>query len=277
MRSLALPVLAESAPGAALGSPTAFAGLVSPEGTRLRPFDDEPGARECLPLLEACVTALRRAAATGEGFLVPLEGLPAEASRFLDETLSTGEVSLTVAGRHRYEVTESTLPGLWRVTTRDGERVLSRHLEVGDVPRVVRAAAETATKKELSIGRPPEGAMNVLPVLAELRHRSQQWRPGQPNHVMSFTLLPMNEVDVAYLEQQAGHGPVRGESKGFSRCAVELTAIRHVWSVKHFNAMDRLILDTLEVGDVPQALLAAPEDFEDSAARLSDWLGRVPS
>ncbi|MCC6332839.1 MAG: hydrogenase expression/formation protein [Myxococcales bacterium] len=273
----ALPLLHEATPEAELGNQQAFGGLLSPEPAGLRPVEGEPGTRECLPLLQACRKALARAAATGEGFLLPLENLSPEASRALDEALGEGEVTLTVGGRHRYEASETALPGLWRVTTKDGARVLSRHLEVGDVPHVVRAAEETATLKDLHIGQPPQGAMNALPVLAELRHRSQAWQPGQPNHVLSFTLLPMNEVDVAYLEQQVGHGPVRGESKGFSRCAVELTAVRHVWSVKHFNAMDKLILDTLEVGDVPQALLAASDDFLDSAARLSEWLGRVPA
>ena len=277
MKGLALPVLAESSPEAELGNQEAFGGLVSPGAQDLRPFDDGPGAQECLPLLRACVAALKAFPETGEGYLVPVDALSPEGTRYLDETLGEGEVTLTVAGRHRYEAKETVLPGLWRVTTKDGERVLSRHLEVGDVPSVVRAAEDIATNTSISIGAPPEGVMNALPVLAELRHRSQAWQPGQPNHVMSFTLLPMNEVDMAYLEQQVGHGPVRGESKGFSTCRVELTAVRHVWSVQHFNAMGRLILDTLEVGDVPSAVVAAGHDFEDSATRLSEWLEQAPA
>ena len=39
-------------------------------------------------------------------------------------------------------------------------------------------------------------------------------------------------------------------------------------SVQFFNAMDTIILDTLEVGGVPVVALAASEDFEDSAERL---------
>jgi hydrogenase-1 operon protein HyaF len=77
---------------------------------------------------------------------------------------------------------------------------------------------------------------------------------------------------MAWLEQQLGHGPVRGESRGFGTCRVELTGVRNVWSVQHFNAMDRLILDTLEVGDVPGAICAGPADFEDAAIRLREWM-----
>jgi hydrogenase-1 operon protein HyaF len=36
--------------------------------------------------------------------------------------------------------------------------------------------------------------------------------------------------------------------------------------------MSAVILDTLEVGDTPQAVLAAREDFEDSALRLAEIL-----
>lgn len=43
--------------------------------------------------------------------------------------------------------------------------------------------------------------------------------------------------------------------------------------MQFFNAAGALILDTLEVGDVPVALGAADEDFEDSAQRLAELLG----
>jgi hydrogenase-1 operon protein HyaF len=36
--------------------------------------------------------------------------------------------------------------------------------------------------------------------------------------------------------------------------------------------MDQLILNTIEVVDVPEVALAAREDFEDSTARLAEWL-----
>ena len=50
------------------------------------------------------------------------------------------------------------------------------------------------------------------------------------------------------------------------------TGLRHVWAVQYINSMGAVILDTLEVGSVPVAVLAAPEDFEDSAERLAEIL-----
>ncbi len=256
-----------------LGSQEAFGGLESPQPRPLLAFDGEAGSAECVPLLKACQAALVRCAESGVGAVLPVVGLSPAGLKFLESTLGEGEVVVNVAGGHQYEAKETVLPGLWRVWTREASGELrSMHLEVGPVPHVAVAANRGGTLADVSIGQPPEGVMNVVPVLAELRHRSQTWQSGQPNHVMSFTLLPMTEADMAFLEAQLGHGPVRGESKGFSRCRVELTTVRNIWSVQHFNAMGKLILDTLEVGDVPSALVAGGHDFEDSATRLGEWL-----
>jgi len=42
--------------------------------------------------------------------------------------------------------------------------------------------------------------------------------------------------------------------------------------VQYFNSMDQLILNTLEVVQVPEAALAAREDYEDSIERLKEWI-----
>jgi len=278
MSTALLPIIADGQDD--LGSQAAFGGLESPlpHGLDTVAFDGEPGSAECVPLLRACLDALQRCARTEEGAVIPVAGLSEAALKFLDSTLGVGEVVVNVAGGHQYEAKETVLPGLWRVWTHEASGALrSTHLEVGPVPHVAVAANRTGTAEELSIGVPPQGAMNVVPVLAELRHRSRSWRPGDANHVLSFTLLPMSEDDMAFLEAQLGHGPVRGESKGFSRCRVELTQVRNLWSVQHFNAMGKLILDTIEVGDVPSALMAGGHDFEDSATRLGEWLEGAPA
>ena len=243
---------------------------MAPRG-EVRLPDGGPGSAEVGALLGAVLGALQKAGDGTSSRLVTLEHLSAEARTLLDETLGVGEVTVHVHGRHSYDCVETVLPGLWRVRTYGDQKVLvSDHLEVAQVPAIVRAANDAATKAELRIGTPPEGAMNVLPLLAELRHRMRQSWVGKPNHIVNFTLLPMNEVDMAYLEQQLGHGPVEAESRGYGRCRVQLTAHRNIWSVQYFNAMGTVILDTLEVGDVPEALRAATSDFEDSAVRLGD-------
>jgi hydrogenase-1 operon protein HyaF len=45
-----------------------------------------------------------------------------------------------------------------------------------------------------------------------------------------------------------------------------------VWWVQYFNSMDQIILNTLEVADVPEVALVASDDFQDSIERLAEWL-----
>jgi hydrogenase-1 operon protein HyaF len=42
--------------------------------------------------------------------------------------------------------------------------------------------------------------------------------------------------------------------------------------VTYFNSQDMIILDTLEVGDVPEVACAARQDLEASAERLQEML-----
>jgi hydrogenase-1 operon protein HyaF len=203
----------------------------------------------------------------------PLAGLGAEALALLDDTLGEGEVGIVVSGASEYQIQESVLAGVWRIRTFDQDgRPLADHVEVVDVPAVVRAAAEGGTRADLAIGEPPAGCMNVMPVLAELRSRTATYHMGDRNHVISFTLFPMNEADMAFLKQTLNLGPVQAVSRGYGTCRVTLTGQRHIWSVQYLNAMDTVILDTLEVGDVPVAISAAVEDFQDSAERLGEIL-----
>ncbi len=124
---------------------------------------------------------------------------------------------------------------------------------------------------DLAAGHPP-GVHNAPPVLAELNDQIARWRPGDEPHVVNLTLLPQTPQDLAYLEASLGQGPVTVLSRGYGNCRVRATALRNLWWVQHFNSDDRMILNTLEVVDVPAAVLAAPEDLADSAQRLAEIL-----
>ena len=91
-------------------------------------------------------------------------------------------------------------------------------------------------------------------------------------HVINRTLLPQSEQDVAWLAEQLGRGPISMLPRGCGNCRITATGLRDVWWVQYFNTDDRLILNTLEVTDVPAAALAAQEDIDDSALRLYEIL-----
>ena len=78
------------------------------------------------------------------------------------------------------------------------------------------------------------------------------------------------------LERALPVGPVAIMSRGFGNCRDHVDATRDVWRVQYFNTMNTLILNTIEVVDVPEVAIAAREDLADSRERLAElveWMG----
>jgi hydrogenase-1 operon protein HyaF len=46
----------------------------------------------------------------------------------------------------------------------------------------------------------------------------------------------------------------------------------HCWRVVYYNSQDVVILNTVEIGDLPEVAQAAREDLEDSHERLAEVL-----
>lgn len=228
-----------------------------------------PGVAALLPQI---VDALLHQTATAPGLLFDLAPLGEEEVRLVGEVLGEGEVVATVALAEGViaQVQESVMAGLWRVRFTDAQSLLlADYVEVSAIPQVIRRAA-LMTKATFDIGAPPVGAMNVMPVLAEIRDRAAAYRAGDPAHVISLTLFPMTSQDLDFLRATLGAGPVAIVSRGYGTCRVQATAIQNVWSVQFFNVMDTILLDTIEIGAVPVVACAAVDDFRDSAERLRE-------
>lgn len=232
-------------------------------------------ARRCAraaALLPAIAGALENQTANAPGRLFDLTDFGAEDRELIEQVLGEGEVSGVVALPDGLiaQIQEATMAGLWRVRFQNADGALvADYLETASVPEIVRRGA-VVNARDVEIGTPPAGAMNVMPVLAEIAERAAAHRPGAPTHTINFSLLPMTAEDMAFLQRQLGAGPVRLLSRGYGACRVLATAVRHVWSVQYLNAMDAIILDTLEIGDPPVAVCAADEDFRNSAERLRE-------
>lgn len=240
---------------------------------KLATLDSAELAKSCpnaVALLSRIADAIEGQKSDAPTQLFRLANLNDLESKLVADVLGEGEVAGVVAlpDGSLAQIQESVLAGIWRVRLETD--ATSEYLEIGAIPEIVRRAAADLTSADFEIGQVPEGAMNVLPVLAEIRERAQAWRPGIRSQIINFTLLPMSPVDMSFLQDTIRNGPIQLVSRGYGTCRVLSTGIRNVWSVQFFNAMDTIILDTLEVGGVPAVALAADEDFEDSAERLRE-------
>ena len=61
-------------------------------------------------------------------------------------------------------------------------------------------------------------------------------------------------------------------SRGYGNCRISSTATRNVWWVQFFNSQETLILNTIEICEVPEVACAAQEDIDESAERLDEIL-----
>ena len=208
-----------------------------------------------------------------------LHGLPEPVLKVMNEVLGEGEVAIRVGGTTHYRIQESVFAGVWRVCALDGnERLAGEWLEASPVPRVALDAAQAAAAATPACVDYPQGAMNSPALVREIGLQVARRAPGDPTHVVNLTLFPLSPEDHQVLEHALPVGPVAMISRGFGNCRITSTLARDVWRVQYFNSMNTLILNTIEVVDVPEVALAADEDLCDSRARLAEliaWMGET--
>ena len=208
---------------------------------------------------------------SGRGPRVDLGGVSPPALEIMNQMLGEGEVSIQVGGERKFRIQESVFTGLWRVCALDGNGLLAEDwLEAGMLPESVVPTAHDAGRETLPRIDLPSGAMNSPALLAEIGSQLATRSRGDPAHVINLTLFPMTPEDHDVLTQALPVGPVAMISRGFGNCHVTSTGLADVWRVQYFNNMNTLILNTIEVVDVPEVVLAAAEDLADSHERLAE-------
>lgn len=236
---------------------------------------DRAAARE---VLLAVLGLLDQAAAGQSGGQVNLRALAPEDLQLLNQVLGEGEASALVredGSSLEVRIQESVFAGVWRVMSfKDGARV-DDAIEVGPVPGLLQVVAEEDAER---VYRPwsgplPPNVLNAPMLVEEIRDQVARWQPGRDPHVVNLTLLPVSPEDIAYLDHQLGTGRVLMLSRGYGNCRITNTRLPHCWRVVYYNSMDAVILNTVEVVDMPEVAMAAPEDLRDSHERLSDVLG----
>ena len=114
---------------------------------------------------------------------------------------------------------------------------------------------------------------NAPALVTEMDDKLAAWRPGTEAHVINLSLLPLSDEDVSYLDARLGPGSVTILSRGYGNCRISSTGTRNGWYVRYFNSREAVILNTIEITDIPSVACAAPEDLADSAQRLGEILG----
>ncbi len=238
-----------------------------------------PKARAAL----ACVLALLDRAAQGEaGGQVSLLDLPAADLQLVNQLLGEGEASALVRAEGsalEVRVQESVFAGVWRVMSFHAGVRVDDLVEVGPIPALLLAAADEDAENVYQPWRAPlpPNVQNAPLLVEELRDQIARWQPGQPPHVVNLTLLPVTPEDIAFLDHQLGTGRVLMLSRGYGNCRITNTRHPNCWRVVYYNSMDSVILNTVEVVDMPEVAVAAPEDLRDSHTRLADVLAYLES
>lgn len=269
MTTFSLPELPETEEAA--GCDAALAVL-----EEVRAALDDTGAR-CLSdraKQEGARCLSDRAKQEGARCVFDVTALDATNRAFVGQVLGEGEVSI-IAGAN-LQAQESVLAGVWRLHTAvDDGALASDSIVVGAFPDAVLEVAASSGKARLEVetdDQVPPGVANAPALLSEIAAALAEYAPGKPQHVINLSLLPHTEGDLAFLVEKLGRGQVTVLSRGYGNCRISSTGTANVWWVQYFNSQDTLILNTLEVVDVPEVALAAPEDLADSAERLGEIL-----
>jgi hydrogenase-1 operon protein HyaF len=249
------------------------------------PMLPEPGeAAACAAAQETlhAVLALLERAARGEPCEpVSVRALPEADRHLLNQVLGEGEASAIVREQAQgleTSIQESVFAGVWRLMTRRGDALVDDVIEVGPVPALLRRiAVDDVRPAQPWQGALPPGVQSAPLLAQEIRDQVQHWRPGQPPHVVNLSLLPVTPEDIAFLDHELGTGRVLLLSRGYGNCRITNTLLPNCWRVVYYNSMDTVILNTVEVVDMPEVAMAAPEDLRDSHERLHDVLNYLAS
>ena len=232
-------------------------------------------AREALVRVLALLDQAADGAAGGQ---VSLLDLPAEDRLLVNQVMGEGEASAIVREESsplEVRIQESVFAGVWRLMTFSDGALVDDVIEVGPVPALLRVVAAEDAEREYRpwLGPLPPNVQNAPLLVEEVRDQVARWQLGQTSHVVNLTLLSVTPEDIGFLDHQLGTGRVLLLSRGYGNCRISNTRLPNCWRVVYYNSMDKVILNTVEVVDMPEVAMAAPEDLRDSHERLQDVLG----
>lgn len=238
-------------------------------------LEEMANLKEAHRVLRDILAALEVTAGGGQAEPIDLGVLDANNLRLINQVLGEGEVSARVEGESSIRIQEAIFAGVWRTVISKGGRVVADQIDIGPVPQVLISAARNGARDVLAIEVPshlPPQVMNAPSIIAELNEQILTWRTGMPAHVVNLTLLPLSPEDVSFLEERLVGGSVLILSRGYGNCRIISTLVPNCWRVTYYNSSDTIILNTVEIINIPEVACAAREDLQDSCMRLTEVL-----
>lgn len=288
MKNFPIPVRTIS-PGSQPEEEEELAYMAMPQGMEtfrapLLPEPEEMAAhRQAHAALNDALAQLAQVCREGGHRRVELAGLTRSDLDLVNQVLGEGEVSALAVHQgepqRELRVQESVFAGVWRVISTVDGVVETDWIELGAIPEALRTIAREDVTAEVPrwSGPLPPNVQNAPALLAEIEDHWRTWAPGAQTEVINLTLLPMSVEDIGFLDHHLGTGRVQILSRGYGNCRITNTRMPNCWRVVYYNSQDTVILNTVEIGDLPEVAQAAREDLEDSYARLSEVLEWVES
>lgn len=240
---------------------------------RLDAFDDaELNAQVCATFVELR-DAMNAQRVDGNPVRVDLTGKSAELIAGVNDALGEGEVAIMLSAPTMVRIQETAFPSIWRVLAYDEVgNLVEDAIEACTIPPRVISAARAVASVTIDAPSAPPGVMNSPALVHEILDVVGRRKENEQAHVLNLTLLPLSPNDIDHLGATLRMGSVTMLSRGYGNCRITSTALKDTWWVQYFNSTDKLILNTLEVVDVPEVALAAQEDWEASIERLGEWV-----
>jgi hydrogenase-1 operon protein HyaF len=235
----------------------------------LHAWGEIPEGRVLLARLAENLAAQRQGQAAPP---IDLMAYTADIREFVGQVLGEGEISILAdSADGRLGINEAVFTGVWRIRHYQDGWLAQDYLETGAIPAILADWVAGHDEPPPFPASFPDTLMNAPPLAHELFAKSRAFAPGR-EEIVNLTLLPMTPEDLAFLADCLGLAGVSILSKGYGECRMRRTKLPNVWWVQHLNSTGQLILNTLEITALPSLAMAAPEDLEDSGARLEDVL-----
>ncbi len=162
---------------------------------------------------------------------------------------------------------EARLGGLWIAQEhKEGGTIIRQALYLGPCPqRVASSAAAASSARVAALDAPAPGLTGMWRQL----HQGSA-APGRrtPWRAYNLSQIDLDAADRNALDLALGQGPVSGSLDGLHLTRVRSTSLPRVWRVQYLSAAGHLLLDTLEIGALPECFTRLPEDLAASVAAL---------